>query len=155
MTIILMKICKFKLYVSEGKVRGKDLNWTKKCNYNNPKTFEDSNILDELKENYLIKRRREYKYATVHNYVCKYSQREKFLPLRKEIRIVFLSDSLEVFVQECNQHEHIENPDFIDKSLVFKWSQQATDIVVMGIKNWATPKVILRNMRDKNCFTSI
>ena len=117
------------------KVRGKDLNWTKKCNYNNPKTFEDSNILDELKENYLIKRRREYEYATVHNYVCKYSQREKFLPCRKEIRIVFPSDSLEVFVQECNQHEHIENPDFIDKSLVFKWSQQATDIVVMGIKN--------------------
>ena len=27
------------------KLRGKDLNWTKKCNYNNPKTFEDSNCL--------------------------------------------------------------------------------------------------------------
>ena len=24
----------------------------------------------------------------------------------------------------------------------------------MGIKNGATPKVILQNMRDKNCFTS-
>ena len=92
--------------------------------------------------------------ATVHNYACKYSQREKFLPWRKEIRIVFPSDSSVVFVQECNQHEHIENPDFIDESLVFKWSHQATDIILMGIKNGATPKVILRNMRDKNCFTS-
>ena len=67
---------------------------------------------------------------------------------------MFPSDSL-VFVQECNQHEYIENPDFIDKSLVFKWSHQATDIILfMGIKNGATPKVILRNIRDKNCFTS-
>ena len=57
MTIILMKNWKFELYVSEGKVRGKDLNWTKKCNFDNPKTLEDSNILDELKDNYLIKRR--------------------------------------------------------------------------------------------------
>ena len=57
-------------------------------------------------------------------------------------------------MQECNQHEHIENPDFIDKSLVFKWSHQATDIILMRIKNGATPKVILQNMRDKNCFTS-
>ena len=36
------------------KARGKDLNWAKKCNYNNPKSFEDSNILDELKENYQV-----------------------------------------------------------------------------------------------------
>ena len=67
---------------------------------------------------------------------------------------MFPSGSSEVFVQECNQHEHIENPDFIDESLVFKWSHQATDIILMGIKNGATPKVILRNMRDKNYFTS-
>ena len=79
--------------------------------------------------------------ATVHNYACKYSQREKFLPWRKEIRIVFPSGSSEVFVQECNQHEHIENPDFIDKSLVFKWSHQATDIIfIYGNKKWSDTK---------------
>ena len=79
--------------------------------------------------------------ATVHNYACKYSQREKFLPWRKEIRIVFPSDSSVVFVQECNQHEHIENPDFIDESLVFKWSHQATDIIfIYGNKKWSDTK---------------
>jgi len=43
-------------------------------------------------------------------------------------------------VQECNQHEHIENPDFIDKSLVFKWIHQATDIILMGIKKKSDTK---------------
>ena len=44
-------------------------------------------------------------------------------------------------MQECNQHEHIENPDFIDKSLVFKWSHQATDIIfIYGNKKWSDTK---------------
>ena len=110
--------------------------------------------MEELKENYTSKRRREYEYATVHNYVCKYSQRSQYLPCKKEIRIVFPSDSLEVFVQEAGQHDHIENPDFIDKSCGFKWSRLATDTIITGIQNGATPKVILRKMREKNCFSA-
>ena len=139
---------------SEGKkIRGKDMSWVKKINFNNPKAYEDSNVLEELKENYAVKRKREYDYATVHNYVCKYFYRSQYLPCQKEIRIVFPSDSLEVFVQEAGRHEHIENPDFVDKSLGFRWSRLATDTIATGIQNGATPKVILRNLRDKNCFS--
>ena len=135
------------------KIRGKELSWVKKINFNNPTAFEQSNVIEELKDNYTVKRKREYEYATVHNYVCKYFQRSQYLPCQKEIRIVFPADSLEVFVQESGRHEHIENPDFIDKSLGFRWSRLATDTIVMGIQNGATPKVMLRNMRDKNCFS--
>ena len=78
---------------SEGKkIRGKDMSWVKKINFNNPKAYEDSNVLEELKENYAVKRKREYDYATVHNYVCKYFYRSQYLPCQKEIRIVFPSD---------------------------------------------------------------
>ena len=34
------------------KVRGKDLTWVKKIIFNNPKAFEESNIVEELKEHY-------------------------------------------------------------------------------------------------------
>ena len=57
---------------------------------------------------------------------------------------------MEVFVQEAGCHEHIENPDFIEKSSGFRWTKLATDTIVTGIKTGATPKFILRNMRDKN-----
>ena len=34
---------------SEGKkIRGKDMSWVKKINFNNPKAYEDSNVLEEL-----------------------------------------------------------------------------------------------------------
>ena len=72
---------------------------------NNPKAYEESNLIEGLKENYAVKRKREYEYAVVHNYVCKFSKRSQYLPCQKEIRIVFPSDSLEVFVQEAGRRE--------------------------------------------------
>ena len=51
---------------NEGKkVRGKDLTWVKKVNFNNPKAFEESNVVEELREHYAVKRKRDYDYATV------------------------------------------------------------------------------------------
>ena len=138
---------------AEGKrIRGTDLVWTKKVNFNTPEAFLESNILDEIKETYTSKRKREHETHEVHNYVCHFSQRQKFLPCKKQLRIVFPSDSKEVFVQETGVHEHIENPDFVETSHVFKWSKKATEILVTGIKMNSRPKVMLRELRDINCF---
>ena len=138
---------------AEGKrIRGTDLVWTKKVNFNTPEAFLESNILDEIKETYTSKRKREHETHEVHNYLCHFSQRQKFLPCKKQLQIVFPSDSKEVFVQETGVHEHIENPDFVETSHVFKWSKKATEILVTGIKMNSRPKVMLRELRDKNCF---
>ena len=112
-----MKIMKLDLFVliMKAKIRGKDLSWVKKISFNNPKAFEESNVIEELKENYAVKRKRKYDYAAVHNYVCKYYYRSQYLPCKKEIRIVFPSDTLEDIVQEAGCHEHIKNLDFIEK----------------------------------------
>ena len=136
----------------EKKIRGRDLAWVKRISFENSKAFEDSIVMEELKENYTAKRKRVYAYAIVHNYVCKYSQRGQYLPCRKEIRIIFPSESQNVLVQEAGEHEHIENPDFIG-SLSFQWSRLATEIIVMGIQNRDTPKAMLKYMRDGNCFS--
>ena len=46
------------------------------------------------------------------------------------------------------------NPDFFYSTQVYRWTPQATDIIITSIKNGATPKVILRNLRDKGCFVA-
>ena len=111
-----------------------------------------SNFLVELKETHTSKRKREYEYAKVHNYVCKYFQKKGFIHWQQETRIIFPSDSFEVIIQEANRHEHIRDADYIDKSVGHRWSRQATEIIVMGIKNGAVPKVIQRNLREANVF---
>ena len=70
----------------------------------------------------------------------------------EEVHVVFPSDSLEVYVQETNIHEHILNPEYFDKAAVYIWTKAATETILTGIKNNARPKVILRNMRDNGCF---
>ena len=49
-------------------------------------------------------------------------------------------------------HKHEVDPDFIDFGVGYRWGKEATDIIITGIKNDARPKVILRNLRDKNVF---
>ena len=134
------------------KIRGRDLSWVKKVKYDNPKKFHDSNLIDDLKENYTAKRKRNYAYASVHNYVCKFSQRCQYLPCKKEIRIIFPCESEEVLVEEAGQHEHVLHPGFIYENFDYKWGKLETEIIVDGIQNRTRPKAMLRNMRDRNCF---
>ena len=56
-----------------------------------------------------------------------------------------------MIIQEANRH--IRDADYIDKSVGHRWSRQATDIIVTGIKNGAVPKVIQRNLREAYVFT--
>ena len=58
-------------------------------------------------------------------------------------------------MEEANSHEHAEDPDYTGgQSTVYRWSKVGTDIIVIGVKNGLRPKVMLRNMRDRNCFAN-
>ena len=119
----------------DGKtVCGKDFNWAPKINFNNPRQYQESNILDELKTNYSLKRMEEFEYGTVHTYYCKFNKKKRYLPCMHQYKIIFPSDSLEVIVQEANIHEHILNPDFVDTTQVYRWTPQATEIIITSIK---------------------
>ena len=47
------------------KIRGKDMFWTKKIRFNNPREYEASNIIQELNEGYTRKRISEFEYGTM------------------------------------------------------------------------------------------
>ena len=39
-------------------------------------------------------------------------------------------------MEEANTHEHAEDPDYTGgRSTVYRWSKEATDIIVIGVKN--------------------
>ena len=95
------------------KIRGKDFSWTPKINFNNPRQYQESNILEELQANYTLKRKEEFEYGTVHTYCFKFNKKKRYLPCMHQYKVIFPSDSLEMIVQEANMHEHILNPDFV------------------------------------------
>ena len=69
--------------------------------------------------------------------------------------VLFLSTCDTVIVetpQGCTTHKHDEDPDFVSTGQNFRWTPAQTNIVFLGIKNEAKPKVILRNLREANVF---
>ena len=78
------------------KVRGRDHDWTNLAHFANPSAFQESSICQDLNDNFTMKRKQDYSYGEVRNYICKFGQKAHFLPCKKEIRVVFPADSLEV-----------------------------------------------------------
>ena len=138
------------------KVRGADLEWRLKYKFLSPKEYFESQLFIELKEMFSRKRKNDdLCHGDVHHYVCKYSRKKKYLPCPHQMKIIFPSDSQEVIAQEVNSHSHIHDPEIVDTSSSFQWSKAATDLVAHGIKSGATPKVILRSLRDHGCFVDV
>ena len=61
--LMTMKEEVFMLIEMERRLRGKDMFWTKKIRFNNPRDYEASNIIQELNEGYTRKRISEFEYG--------------------------------------------------------------------------------------------
>ena len=134
------------------RVRGKDMIWKDLETFPTVDLYKESEVFKEIAEEFTQKRYRDWDYGEVYNYVCKYSRRGGFLPCEKEIKVVFPYHSEEVIVYENTAHKHDPDPEHKDAGVGYRWSKEATEIIITGIKNYARPKVILRNLRDKNVF---
>ena len=78
------------------KVRGPDHIWTKLAHFENPSAFQESSICHDLNDNFTMRRKHDMNYGEVRNYFCKFVAKTHFLPCKKQIRVVFPADSLEV-----------------------------------------------------------
>ena len=130
--------------------RGKDLDWRLKTTFENVDDYKNSNIFQDLNENFTLRKRMELNHGDVENYICRFSRRVGFSKCFREIRVIFPSDTIEVQIQEYQNHVHEESS--IKSSKVYRWSALANKIIETGIKNGAMPKVILRNLRDQDAF---
>ena len=137
------------------KIRGKDLDWKSKITFPSAHLHHDSSLYKELKTSFTLKRAQDTEYGVVHKYICKYAQKTRYLKCNYQIKVVFPSKDLDAIVEDCNSHEHILRDDYVESNQVYRWGSSATEIIVLGIKSGASPKVIFRNMRDKGCFQSV
>ena len=136
------------------KVRGRDLMWTLKTKFLNAKEFEESPIKQDLKDNFTLKRKHSLEYGDTDDYICKFSRKRRYQPCPYELKIIFPSDSFEVFVNETGgSHVHEELTEFSDNAKVFRWTKAATEVVIDGLRVGSVPKVIMRSLRDHGCFT--
>ena len=132
----------------EGKMLlGRDMN-----TFVDPNEYKSSDVFSEIEEDFTQNRYNDWEYGEVYNYVCKFSRRAGFLRCERELKVVFPSHCSEVNVYDNVEHKHELDPDYLDSGVGYRWTKEATDIIVTGIKNDARPKVILRNLRDKNVF---
>ena len=84
-------------FIEKGhKFRGPDHIWTKLAHFENPSAFQESSICHDLNDNFTMRRKHDMNYGEVRNYFCKFVAKTHFLPCKKQIRVVFPADSLEV-----------------------------------------------------------
>ena len=136
-------------------VRGKDIVWCDVEQFENVDAFKNSEVFKDLKENFSLRRSREPEYADTEHYTCKYSRKVGFLCCPLQYKVSYLSTCDTVIVQSpqgCATHKHEEDPDFVWEGKNFRWTTQQTNIVFLGVKNEAKPRVILRNLREANVF---
>ena len=81
------------------KVRGRDLIWNQKIKYLNAKEFEESQVWQEIKDDFTIKRKHSLEYGDTEHYVCKFARKKRYTPCPYELKIIHPSDSFEAIIQ--------------------------------------------------------
>ena len=136
------------------KVRGKDLEWIPKSSFSSNKKYKESELYQNLRENFTLKRKGDSEAGFTETYICHYSRRMGYVRCSKVFWVIYSSDSYDVDVEETSgEHDHSEDPDSVSRSGVYHWSQLATQIVTEGVSNNLKPTVILRNLRTHGALS--
>ena len=78
--------------VVNGKVtRGKDISWIVLREFETASAFLDSDIAKKIFKEFTTSRKRQFLYAQVTEYRCKFARKKKFQPCPWKIRVLFLS----------------------------------------------------------------
>ena len=80
-------------------VCGKDVNWVEVYRYATAKEFNDSEIGNKIVEEFTARKEREFDYADVKIYHCKYSRRVGFKPCPWMFKVSYLTYNSELMVE--------------------------------------------------------
>ena len=69
------------------RIRGPDKAWVEIERFANATEFKNSDIFKKLKAEFSLRKSREYEYADVSQYECKFKRRVGYLPCLKEIKV--------------------------------------------------------------------
>ena len=138
------------------KVRGKDIVWEEIHHFENANEYMESEIAKKIEKEFTARKQREYSYADVKMYNCKFSRKVGYLPCPWQIKLSFMSDSPAVTVETIDgveEHKHEVDPQHAaNQGAVFKWTDEQTNVIEHDLKNGRYPNVILRNLIKANVF---
>ena len=81
------------------KGRGSAIDWIEVERFDNIEDFKVSTINNEIETGFTRRKMREYNYASVSEYHCKFSRKTGFLPCLWKYKVSFPSHSSEVVVE--------------------------------------------------------
>ena len=133
--------------------RGKDIAWVEMARYKDKAEYENSVYHLDIRKYFTLRKPRENWYSDNEHYTCKYARKRGFLKCPIQYKVHFLTTSEEVVVEGNTRcHIHKEDTDYTT-SKNFHWTIEQTEIVLNGVRNEASTKVIKRNLKDANVFS--
>ena len=139
-------------------VRGKDVNWVEVYRFESAKEFHDSEIGKKIVAEFTVRKDREFNYADVKIYHCKFSRRVGFKPCPWIFKVSYLTHSSNVVVETNDGLEHhvheVDEEYEQNPGAVFKWTDEMTKILEESEKNHNKPNYTLRLLNQANVFIS-
>ena len=136
-----------------GHGRGRDIDWVEIARYSDSVKYEESEYFKDIKINFTLRKARETFYADTEHFTCKFARKRGYMKCPIEFKICFLTTCEEVVVHtNCKRHVHMEDTEYSNAGPNLVWNVAQTDIVMQGVKNEASTKVIMRNLKDSNVF---
>ena len=146
--------------VNRKVTRGKDVSWIILQEFENAPDFFSSDLARKINKEFTASRKRQFQYAMVTEYRCKFARKKKFQPCPWKLRVLFLSTCQRVQVEStehCQDHVHEVEAGLCaaNPSGNYAWTPQMNDFIDQCISNHGKPKVVLRNMEDAGCFENM
>lgn len=135
------------------KVRGPDKDWVEVERFSNAEEYDKSEVASKLKREFSCRKNREYEYADVLEYECKFKRRVGYKPCPLKMRVSFLSHNSEVTVEgleDLVEHVHEEVESLTDTSSNYRWTDEMTKIISTHV--YKKPNQIKRLLKNANVF---
>lgn len=141
-------------------VRGSDIAWVEMDVFSTAPEFFASDLAKRIEREYTVSRKRQFNYAEVIEYRCKFARKLGFQPCQRKMKVLFMSHCQEVRVEsshDCPEHNHeVDQQSLQNKaSSSYRWSPKMIEYIEQCVINHGKPKVALRNMEDAGCFENI
>ena len=145
---------------SGKQVRGGDRQWEVLRTFTDSDEFVASDLLVKIKAEFVKVRDRQFSYALVQEYKCRYAKKSGYLPCKWVLRVIISSTDMSVKVETDHSAEHLHEPDplfgqqqqEVGKVVMYRWTPKMTEIICQSVSNKGKPQVALRNMREAGCF---
>ena len=137
--------------IARKTTRGKDVSWTILQEFENAPDFFSSDLAKMIEKEFTASRKRQFQYAMVTEYRCKFARKKKFQPCPWKLRVLFLSTCQRVQVESTEDfQDHVHEVEAglctTNPSGNYAWTPQMNDFIDQCISNHGKRKCHIPQM---------